>query len=373
MAGKISELTALTDMAAVTKDDLSEAVNGGVNKKIRAGVLLDALLRAARLETGQPLYSNGSGGVTVPGYQPLDSELTALAGLTFAADCLIRGTGTGTVDAPIFGANTFPANNGAGLAANAITARAFAFLAAATASDMSDAIGLADVAKTGSYNNLIDQPDIPDLSGYAPLASPVFTGGAAAIPVVAKGGAARTVPILQLQTSAGASLGNVGGCVFDDYADAATTHTDGTFDTLLTHLLPANALAVNGDKVEFDCTIKIVGHALSTDRIKVTVGGIAVFDSTAQNYAVGATIRVYGQVMRKSETTCRATVEFFAAGSATIFGYSTVQYTDEAVLTGMTLTGTNSLVVTAAATGTNSATGDVTLVMGTINIIPAGS
>lgn len=188
---------------------------------------------------------------------------------------------------------------------------------------------------------------------------------------IIKGAASRSVALLNLQTSAGASLGNVGGCIFDDFADASTTHTDGTFDVLSTHTTVANTLAVNGDKIEFDATLVVVGHAISTDQVQVTFGGITIFDSTARNYAVGATINIRGRIIRATATTCRATVEFFPAGSATILGFEQITYTAEATLTGMTLTGTNILAIQVAATGTNSASGDVKLTMCSVDLIPA--
>lgn len=190
---------------------------------------------------------------------------------------------------------------------------------------------------------------------------------------VIQGVASRAAPLLQLQTSAAASLGNVGSCAFDDIATVSTTHVDGTFDTLSTHTTVANSLVINGDKIEFDYVLTVVGHALSTDQIQVLFGGITIFDSTAQNYAVGATVRIIGQIIRVTATTCRSIVSFLPAGSATILGYEQMTYTSDATLTGMTLTGTNILLIRAAATGTNSASGDVSLVMGTIDIIPAGS
>lgn len=193
------------------------------------------------------------------------------------------------------------------------------------------------------------------------------------IPGIFKGFAARTQPLIQLRTSADASLGNAGGCIFDDFADTATTHTDGTFDTISTHTIVANSLQINGDKIEADFTLTMVGHAVSTDQVKVTFAGITIFDSGANNFALAGTARLYVQIIRKTSTTCRAVVEFIPTGSATIFAFSSVQYTPDGTLTGLTLSGTNVLAVTAAATGTNSASGDVTCVMGSVDIIPAGS
>ena len=201
----------------------------------------------------------------------------------------------------------------------------------------------------------------------------VLTNGAANIGLVVQAAASQTAPLAQLQTSTGDSLGNVGTCAFDDFASVATTHVDGTFDVLSTHTTVANSLQINGDKIEFDFTLTVVGHAVSTDQIQVAFGGITIFDSGANNYALAATIRIIGQIIRVSSTTCRAIVSFLPAGSATILGYELMTYTSDSTLTGMTLSGTNILKVQAAATGTNSAASDVTLTVGSIDIIPAGS
>jgi hypothetical protein len=128
---------------------------------------------------------------------------------------------------------------------------------------------------------------------------------------------------------------------------------------------------INGDKIEFDWTLQIVGHAIATCQVQVLFAGITIFDSGANNYAVNATVRIRGVIARATSTTCRATVDFNAAGSATILGYNMITYTPATTLTGLTLTGTNILLVKAAATGTNSAASDVTCVQGSVDIIPA--
>jgi len=53
-------------------------------------------------------------GATVAGYQPLDATLTALAGLTIAANSLTIGTGADAFSQVTFAANTLPARAGTG-------------------------------------------------------------------------------------------------------------------------------------------------------------------------------------------------------------------------------------------------------------------
>lgn len=52
---KISELTAHTDTSTLAAADYIPIVVGGVTKRIAIGILLDGLLKAAALQTAQPL------------------------------------------------------------------------------------------------------------------------------------------------------------------------------------------------------------------------------------------------------------------------------------------------------------------------------
>lgn len=183
----------------------------------------------------------------------------------------------------------------------------------------------------------------------------------------------RTQSILQLQTSAGASLGNVGGVIFDHFATVSTTHTDGTFDTIYSDTTVANTLAINGDKITFDYVLTLVTHTTNTAQIKLAFGGIGIFDSGAITIAATAGARLTGYIIRVTSTTCRAVVTLELFGSATLVGGSVQTYTSDGTLTGMTLTGTNILLLTAASAGTGAASGDISGVMGTIACMPSGA
>lgn len=198
---------------------------------------------------------------------------------------------------------------------------------------------------------------------------------AASRPLTLRGFTSRTSSLLQLQTVAGDSLGNVsGGFVADAFADVSTTHTDGTFDTLKTTTLVANALIVNGDKIFFDYALTTVSSATAARRFKLTFAGITLFDSTALTFGAGTgTVRIFGYIIRATSTTCRAIVTFDPTGSATILGFNSNTYVPEGTLTGLTLTGTNNLVLSAAASGTGAASADIVLVQGAVNLGGFGS
>jgi hypothetical protein len=189
------------------------------------------------------------------------------------------------------------------------------------------------------------------------------------IALFVKGIAARTATLLQFQTSAAGSLGNVsGGCIGDVITSVSTTNVDGTFDTLRTDTLVANALIANGDKVFFDYTLTVVTHTTNTADFKLAFAGITIFDSTALTFAATGTVRITGYVIRKTSTTARAHVSFRPSGSSTILGFASENYVTDATLTGLTLTGTNNLVLSAAAAGTGAASGDIALTMATISL-----
>lgn len=175
------------------------------------------------------------------------------------------------------------------------------------------------------------------------------------------------------KTAAAASLGNIGGCAFDHFANGSSTSTDGTLDTLYTDTTVANTLLTNGDKIQADYLISIVSSATATRRILISFAGITIFDSGALTYAATGTVRIYVTIIRVTSTTCRAVVDFEPAGSATVLGFRSVTYTSDATLTALTLSGTNVLVVKGAAAGTGAASADIVGRLGTIFLTPAGS
>ena len=188
-----------------------------------------------------------------------------------------------------------------------------------------------------------------------------FQAAASAKAAVFKSAASATQPLIQLQTAAAASLGNVGGCIYHRITDGASVNVDGTEDTLDTFTTVADSLAINGDSIEGELTISVAAHAASTDRIQGYFAGIVIFDSTALTYAAAGTIEIRYRVIRVTSTTCRARVAFFPAGSATILAFANVAYTPASTLTGLTLSGTNILKWTGIAAGAGAAAGDITV------------
>lgn len=188
------------------------------------------------------------------------------------------------------------------------------------------------------------------------------------------GKAARTVPLMQLQTDTGATLGNVGGRVANFFTDVASTHTDGTFDTLFTNTMVPNSLLLVGDSIKFELTLKIVPHAtLATNQIQGVFGGLTFFDSTPLSFTTASIIIIKGEITKTATGTCRGSLSFKPSGSATNLGLEQNIYFDETILFGLTLTATNTLKFVSASTGANSAAGDVTCVLGSIDVIPKGS
>lgn len=149
--------------------------------------------------------------------------------------------------------------------------------------------------------------------------------------------ASRTVPLVQLKTSAGGLLGNVGGTIFTDYTDAGNTSTDGTtYDDLYTHTLVANTFQNNGDTVRF--RVALFANTTGNVGYKVVFAGTTVFTGTAvlPNNVV---VEIEGTLIRESSTVVRAVV----GGTYTR-------------VTGLTLTGTNILKVTGTS---NTAANDI--------------
>lgn len=227
------------------------------------------------------------------------------------------------------------------------------------------------ITSTGAQNWLtVGGQGIPDAKSLAQF-NQFYTDQK---PVVIFAVASRTAQLLQFQTSASGSLGNVsGGCIGDVYADVATTSTDGTFDTLRTDTTVANALIANGDKIVFDYTLTTVNHPMGTNAFKVVFAGITIFNSGALAFDAAGTVRITGYITRKTETTARATISLAVAGSAANFAFSTTAYVSESTLTGLTLTGTNNLVLSASSAGADAASGDIKLTQAKIHIDGFGS
>lgn len=157
----------------------------------------------------------------------------------------------------------------------------------------------------------------------------------------------------------------ISGPLFDHFADGATTHTDGTEDTLYTDTVAAGQLATNGDMVRASYSVAYAGHALSTDQTQAYFGGTKVLDSGAINFATAGNASVRVEVIRETSTVVRVKAEFIPSG---ISLQPIVTYTR---VTGLTLSGTNILKITGIAASTNAAAGDITAKLGKVEFIPA--
>jgi hypothetical protein len=146
----------------------------------------------------------------------------------------------------------------------------------------------------------------------------------------------------------------MGGVIFDHYADGASTHTDGTEDTLYTDTVAASTFSAAGEKLVAEYAVVIVGSATATRRIQAYFGGSAILDSGSLTFASGGTAEIYITVIRESSTVVRVKAELVPSG---ITLQPIVTYTR---ITGLTLSATNILKITGSASGTGAASGDIT-------------
>lgn len=163
----------------------------------------------------------------------------------------------------------------------------------------------------------------------------------------------------------GTPAARAGGVLFNYFADGASVSVDGTEDTLKTDTLVANTFSANGDKVSGFYQIAIVGHAVSTDRIRLYAAGTAIFDTAALNFPLTSALTIAFEIIRVSSSVLRCAC-FATTNSATVIPYS--QYTE---ITSLTLTNTQIVALKSISTGTNSAAADVTAKLGKIIWEPA--
>jgi hypothetical protein len=162
---------------------------------------------------------------------------------------------------------------------------------------------------------------------------------------------------------------SVGGTLFDHFADAGNTHTDGaTFDDLFSDTLAANTFNVNGDKVRADYSGLFVSSATATRDIKVLFAGTTILDTSTLTTATAESWDIDVLIIRESSTVvrCMATV-----WSSTTLGAGAFTDTTFTRITGLTLSGTNVLKIQAVSGGTGAAANDVVAKFGTVVFQPA--
>lgn len=148
--------------------------------------------------------------------------------------------------------------------------------------------------------------------------------------------------------------------------DGASTHVDGTEDTLKTLTMDAGQLGADSAKLSGYLQVVLVGHLISTQRVRLYFGGTAILDTTAINIPTTAALTVRFEIFRVSSSVVRASVTALVEPATTGIPAST--YTE---ITGLTLSAAQTIAIKAIATGTNSAAADVTVKQGKVDFQPA--
>lgn len=162
-AGKVT-YAKIQDVSATDKLLGRSTIGAGSVEEIACTPFARTVLDDADAATVRATIGAGTSSVTLPigegdvtnlttdlgNKQPIDATLTALAGLTIAADSLSIGTGADAFTQVTFGANTFPAKSSAGaLIAKPITDAGLAMVAAADAAAETALLNLATTSVKG--------------------------------------------------------------------------------------------------------------------------------------------------------------------------------------------------------------------------------
>lgn len=159
--------------------------------------------------------------------------------------------------------------------------------------------------------------------------------------------------------------------LFNLYADISTTHTDGTFDDLQSVTIPAGQLAANGDRLLARWVGQAVAHATATRQVRVLFGGTTVVDTTAYASNSGNGYYIWDiEIVRVSSSVVRISISGANPANSSVgpLPFSGAGYAE---VTGLTLANTQVLKITAAATGTGAALGDITGRSLTVSYFPA--
>lgn len=137
-----SDLTTIAGLAPTNDDVMQYKAGAWANRTI------------AQLKTDLSLSGSNTGDQDLSGLQPLDATLTALSGLTIAANSLTIGTAADTFSQTSFAANTFPARASTGnLVAKSITDFGLSLVDDADASTARTTLGLGTLAtQSGTFS-----------------------------------------------------------------------------------------------------------------------------------------------------------------------------------------------------------------------------
>lgn len=147
------------------------------------------------------------------------------------------------------------------------------------------------------------------------------------------------------------------------FADVGNTGTSDT--SLYTDTIPASTLGANGNKLYAQYGLNLVSHATATRQIKVFFGGTSIFDSGALVYAGTSPMAdIDVKIIRDSSTSIRYDVRMSAV-SGTITNFVSV-----GKLTGLTLSGSNTLELHGQAGGVGAASSDIVATLGNVDFKP---
>jgi hypothetical protein len=150
----------------------------------------------------------------------------------------------------------------------------------------------------------------------------------------------------------------VGGVTFDVTSPTATTHTDGTFDTLLTWTIPGGTFQNIGDKMRIRLPGSMASSGTAHREVKASFGGTQIYDSgvvtTSSNGAFALELTL--MMTASGSVSYEVTAMCSGASSAMPMANGTVS--------GLTLSNSQTFTVTAAASSSGAAASDISVVPG---------
>jgi hypothetical protein len=188
----------------------------------------------------------------------------------------------------------------------------------------------------------------------------------AAVLAAVKADGSFAVPAMTVQAGTSTSLATVGGRLFTNITSVATTHTDGTFDDLHSNTIAANLFAADKASVEFEFALSLTAVLSASVTVRWHYAGtdVAVFSAVA---GFTGSVVIRGKILRASSSSVRYMLTVVAAGGTPTLPAAL------GTITGLTLSGSTTLKVTASSTGGSAASGDVTATLSTVQYYPPGA
>jgi len=159
---------------------------------------------------------------------------------------------------------------------------------------------------------------------------------------------------------------SLGGTLYDITSTTSTTDTNGTFDTLNSFAIAGSVFQNKGDKLRGRIPVSFVGSPTAHREITLAFGGSTIFDTGSLTTSSNCRGILDFTIMMLSSSSVGYEVSIVCPGLSSAVGPSV------GTVTGLTLTGVNTLALAAAASGTGAASGDISsLAPGAIEWLPA--